>query len=438
MRDAAAADVIVVGAGAAGLSAAVELCRAGRSVLLLEARDRVGGRMWTRHDPELPVPIELGAEFIHGAAPQTYALLEAAGTTVVRAGDAHWSAAGGRLRRRDSLFPKIVAAMRRTQVPAGRDVSFARYLDHYVKLPRVARLFARSMAEGFDAVDTRRASARAIAAEWTGDILGDVPQARPAHGYSTVVAALMAQLHPTRCALRTGAVVESIRWRRGAVQVAGCFAGSPFRAHAARAVITLPLGVLQAGAGSAGTVRFAPSLKDKAAPLRLLASGTIVKMLLRFRSPFWEHIQGGRYRGAGFFHVPGAAFPTFWNSGPTSAPLLVAWVGGPRALRLARRSRAAIECAALDSVQQLFGGAADVAAELQGIYYHDWQHDPYARGAYSYACVGGSQARAALAEPLQGTLFFAGEATDTDNESGTVTGALQSGVRAASELLRTP
>jgi monoamine oxidase len=430
--------VIVVGAGAAGLSAAAELGRAGRAVLVLEARDRLGGRMWTRHEPELPVPIELGAEFIHGAAPLTYALLEASGSAVVRAGDTHWSASGGRLQRRDALFPKIIAAMRRTRVLDERDLSFARYLERYVRLPRTAKRFARSMAEGFDAVDTARASARALVAEWTGDILGDVPQGRPAQGYSAVVAALVARLQAGHCALKTGAAVSHIRWQPGAVRVEGRFAGGTFRAHAARALITLPLGVLQAPAGTPGAVRFSPPLAGKAAALRLLASGTIVKMLLRFRSAFWEHVHGGRYRGAGFFHAPGAAIPTFWTGGPTSAPLLVAWIGGPRARRLARGSPAAIARAAIGSLQQLFGRGIDIEAELQGVYYHDWEHDPYARGAYSYVCVGGSAARAALAQPLENTLFFAGEATDTDNESGTVTGALHTGLRAAAELLRAP
>jgi monoamine oxidase len=430
------ADVIVVGAGAAGLSAAAELIRAGCSVLLLEARDRIGGRMWTRHEPELQVPVELGAEFVHGAAPLTHALLALAGSTVVAAADSHWTRVGGRLERREGLFPQVIAAMRRTNILTQQDLSFSRYLATQVKLPRAARLLARTMAEGFDAVDTTRASARALVAEWTGEIVGDVPQGRPAGGYSTVLTALMRQLESPRRVLRTSTTVRSIRWTRGAVQIAADFSGIRFDARAPRAIITLPVGVLQQAPGTAGAVRFSPALTAKVPALRLLASGSIVKLTLRFRSAFWEKIHDGRYRGAGFFHAPGAAIPTFWSMGPVHAPLLVAWVGGPPARRFARGSRQALVRAAIGSLQGIFGRDAHVEAELAGCYYHDWEHDPFSRGAYSYVRVGGSPARAALAQPLADTLFFAGEATDTDNESGTVTGALHSGIRAARELLQ--
>ncbi|MBS0578178.1 MAG: FAD-dependent oxidoreductase [Proteobacteria bacterium] len=434
MRGELSADVIVIGAGAAGLAAAGQISRAGRSVLLLEARDRVGGRIRTRHEPGIAVPIELGAEFIHGSAPLTRALLDSAACPVVHAADSHWSVHAGRLVRRDALFPQVIAAIGRTSVLQRRDMSFADFLSRYVRLPGEARQFALRMAEGFDAVDTAQASARALVAEWTGDILGEAPQSRPAHGYDCLLGALLAPQQAGALQLKTSATVRGVRWFRDQVRVAGDFAGIPFRARARQAIVTLPLGVLQQSDPAAGAVHFSPPLTAKADALRLLASGAILKMVLRFRSAFWEEIAQGRYRGAGFFHAPGAAIPTFWTAG-ARAPLLIAWVGGPPAARLARRAPRARLTLALRSLQALFGRAVDVPAEVRGCYEHDWQLDPHARGAYSYVRVGGDGARADLARPLEDTLFFAGEATDTHNESGTVAGALDSGRRAAAEVL---
>jgi monoamine oxidase len=115
---------------------------------------------------------------------------------------------------------------------------------------------------------------------------------------------------------------------------------------------------------------------------------------------------------------------------------MVAWAAGPAAARLsARAGGPGLIEAALGGLQTLFQ-SSDLGAELHAHYYHDWQSDPFARGAYSYVMVGGSGAPAELAKPLERTLFFAGEATDT-GEAATVTGALHSGLRAAREVLRT-
>src|SRR5512146_2768941 len=104
-------DVIVIGAGAAGLAAAAALARSGRSVLVLEARDRVGGRVWTRLEPALAAPVELGAEFIHGDSPETHELLRQAGAPAVDTSGEHWSLVDGRLQRRtQSLLGKVRAA----------------------------------------------------------------------------------------------------------------------------------------------------------------------------------------------------------------------------------------------------------------------------------------------------------------------------------------
>jgi monoamine oxidase len=162
-------------------------------------------------------------------------------------------------------------------------------------------------------------------------------------------------------------------------------------------------------------------------------------VLLRFATPFWETLESGRYREASFFHLPEAPLPTYWTAAPAHAPLLVAWAGGPRAQRFSSgASESALVRAALAGVRQLFGEHLDVDAQFQGYYYHDWQQDPFARGAYSYVLVGGSDAREALGQSLDDTLFFAGESTDTEDEAGTVTGALASGLRAAHEALAGP
>ena len=430
----AAFDVIVIGAGAAGLAAASELAAAGHSVLVLEARERIGGRILTQAEPGLAAPVELGAEFIHGEAAVTRALLARSGVAALDVCGSHWSLQAGQLSVRDTLFAHIRQAMERHDLPPGTDMSFDEFLERELAqaLTPEERQFARTMAEGFDAADTARASARALRAEWTGETVGGASQSRPRDGYASVLAPLVAALQGERAQLRLRTTVEHLRWSKGLVEVSGRFGGQPFAARAGRAVVAVPLGVLQQPVGAAGSIGFTPELAAKHAPLGTLASGAVTKLVLRFASPFWQRLQDGRYRDAAFFHAPSEPVPTFWTAAPLDAPLLVAWAGGPRAFAPGADPRAIVH-AALASLEALFGAQAQLADQLEGYCYHDWQDDPFARGAYSYALVGGSDARNRLAEPLEGTLFFAGEATDRD-EAGTVTGALRSGLRAAREV----
>jgi monoamine oxidase len=429
------ADVIVIGAGAAGLAAAGELVRAGRTVLLLEARDRIGGRICTRREAGLAVPLELGAEFIHGPAPLTRSLLEGAGTSAIDTAGSRWTLRGGELQPAEDWLEDLTTALGEAKILKQQDLSFDALLERLPGVRAEAKVAARRMAEGFDAADTARASARAIAAEWAGDTLGDTPQSRPEGGYAALLEVLMQPLHAAGVRVQLQSPVQSLQWSHGSVSLAGERLGARFEARAARAIITLPLGVLLAGEAGSGGVHFAPALSAKRAALQGLASGAIIKVLLRFRRPFWEQLHAGRYRDATFFHAPQALFPTFWTSYPARAPLLVAWSGGPRAQQLAAGASAAqIARAALTALQSLFGGGPKIEELLEAYYLHEWQSDPYACGAYSYVLVGGEAARAQLGEPLAGTLFFAGEATDAQ-EAGTVSGALRSGVRAARQVL---
>jgi monoamine oxidase len=430
------AEVLIIGAGGAGLAAAAALANSSRRLLLLEARDRIGGRIWTRPVPDLAVPIEYGAEFIHGEAPTTMAILRSGGKTAIESSDTHFTLHDGAPAAGNDFFHEVRRAMRASTQLNDHDESFDSFLEHSTQLSPEARRYARKMAEGFDAADTSRASARAIVAEWTAEMMNDdAPQSRPAGGYDALLATLASALQSASVRLQLQSIVRNVHWSKGSVEVEGTFIGTPFRVRAPRAIITLPLGVLQEPPQAPDAVRFSPALDEKRSALQRLASGPVIKLMLRFRSAFWEELEGARYRNAAFFHAPGADFPTFWTQLPVRAPLLVAWVGGPKAARLSAGAPREIVAQALQSLQAMFGKRCNVADALEGSYVHDWQQDPFARGAYSYVTVGGDAARAELATPLADTLFFAGEATATQEEAATVTGALQSGQRAAREVL---
>jgi monoamine oxidase len=412
----AEADVAVIGAGAAGLAAADALSRAGRDVLVLEARERVGGRCFTRRMPGLDIPVEVGAEFIHGEARKTHKLLRAAGIRAVESAREQRSLQNGRLRPADGF----AEAQRAVQgVSLEDDISFAEFLRGR-KLSGKTKALATMMVEGFDAADPAKVSARSIIDEWgEGGELGD-SQPRPQGGYGPVFDWLARALVARGVRLSLQRVVERIEWRRGSVLVRGRFLGEPFEVMARRAVVTLPLGVLQS------KNFFSPALRKKDVALKKLASGPVIRVAMRFDAAFWA----SRAPGVAFFHNPKAPFPTFWTPLPMRAPLLTAWAGGPKAERLTGLGEKRLIREALASVHSVFPNPSTLAAA----HVHDWAQDPFARLGYSYVLVGGEDGRAQLAEPVEQTLFFAGEATEAE-EPGTVAGALRSGERAAREIL---
>ena len=429
-------DTIVIGAGVAGLAAAAELAREGHASAVLEARDRIGGRCWSLDGMVRAVPIELGAEFVHGRAEPTMQVLQRAGIPSVDAPEARWLSVRGRLQTGNGLFEELLHAFARARALRKQDISFAEFLARQSSrtLSAPARQMALMMVEGLDGADPVRVSAREIIEEWGGDsVAGE--QARPLGGYREVVGALRESV-PSSVDLRLEAVVDAVRWRTGNVLVEGRGQGGAlFNLHAKRLIVTVPLGVLQQKSGDTGAIRFDPPLAAKQQALERLVSGPVIKLVMRFRSAFWERIAGGRYRGAAFFHNAAGRIPTFWTALPVRLPILVAWAGGPKAHALAGHERTQLVEVALQDLRQMFKVRARFDEVLQASWFHDWQADPYARGAYSYVAVGGASARRLLARPLEDTLFFAGEATDFSGEAATVAGAIASGVRAAREVL---
>lgn len=433
MPDRKRRDVIVIGAGAAGLAAARDLSQAGLRVTILEARPRVGGRILTIHDARAPVPFELGAEFIHGEAPETLPVAQAAGLTVVELPDLHEIVTGGRFLIRADFWDAIERMnkdLARRVAQRGKDFPVSDYLDSRGVTP-ARRQLLRDFVQGFHAAHPERLSAKALAAE-ADDQLDK--QFRIVNGGDALMRWLRDGLDPDRVELRLSTIVDEIQWKRGEVRIAGLSARA--------AIVTLPAAVLKTAA-----VKFEPRIRAKQRALDFIETGQIFKIVLRFRRAFWEEpdflkerrsppsgAQDGK--SVNFLHAPGAEIPTWWTAQPVRGPVLTGWVGGQHAETLLSEEPAArLERSLVVLSDILAIPRRELDDNLDAWASHDWRADPFARGAYSYIGVGGTGAPRTLARPVDGTLFFAGEATIPD-KIGTVAGALASGRRAAREALR--
>ena len=425
-------DLIVVGAGAAGLAAAAACGEHGLHVLVVEARDRVGGRIHTLHYPDFPLPIELGAEFVHGRPEETVALIERGGLAEYDVADRHLRRTDRGLDEATDFWDEISRVLDRLD-PHAADTSFAEFLLHRAGdsgLAEGRRLAARYI-EGFHAADLGRISARAVAEAERGSASGGSDASRILNGYAAVVGELHHDAVRTGAEVRLGHEVTAVRWRRGSVRVTTRDAdGTTAEWTAPRAILTLPLPLLQEAAGAGGGLSIEPFPAGWTEPLGGLRMGHVVRTVIRFRSRFWP-------RHASFVHHPDSVrWQLWWTPAPIDAPVLTGWCGGPPAERLAQLAPDAIAEHAVTDLAHLFGQSPDRVAELVvGADTHDWTADRFSRGAYSYVVAGASGAADALAEPVEATLVVAGEAAAPSGRHGTVDGAIASGRRAAARLL---
>lgn len=416
-------DALIIGGGIAGLTAARHLTEAGLRVTLLEARDRLGGRICTHSTGEFSM--ELGAEFVHGRPEEILSLAAEGAVPIIpvqgsfrRKINGEWADANHLMGKIDQLFSKL---------PAGEpDESFQYYLDRSGEDEDVKQQALRYV-EGFHAANPSLISARSLRRDSEAEeaIEGD-HQYRIASGYESLVQAVADRIDRKLCDVVMNAPVHEIVWRQG--QVVARAATEEYQAP--RAVVTLPLSVLKSN-----SVVFSPALPEKQNAMSFLEMGPVIRVSLCFQKKFWERDQ--EMADLSFLFTDDPQFPTWWTSNPLPYPILTGWAAGPCARAHAGRSKDEIVQSAVQSLAGIMGiTEPELRRQMTGSFMHDWQADPFSRGAYSYAAVGGMDAAHTLAAPVANTLYFAGEATNGDGYNGTVHGAIATGYRAAEELLQ--
>jgi monoamine oxidase len=219
-----------------------------------------------------------------------------------------------------------------------------------------------------------------------------------------------------------GAEVKTVRWKRRRVEVFFLRKNRAGRIDADVAIVTLSLGVLKSG-----TPEFDPPLTHKLDAIRELQFGNVAKIIFVFREEWWPE------KNFGFVHALDEPIPTWWSD--PRGPMITGWAGGPKADALANFSPTQLEQLGLEILEKIFS-ASSLRKKLLAAHTYNWAQDPYVLGAYSYIPPNGLDLPKLLGAPVDDTLFFAGEATATDAQMGTVFSAFDSGERAAREVLR--
>ncbi|AHJ96906.1 flavin monoamine oxidase family protein [Hymenobacter swuensis] len=427
-------DILILGAGAAGLLAARNLARAGRRVTVLEARSRPGGRIHTlAAEAGFSAPTEAGAEFLHGDVPLTRQLLQEYGITWLATAGTTYEVTDGQARPAESFLddmPLLLSKLHSLPHDMPLTEFLAQYFpgnDHQILREQVIRF-----AEGYDAADAHRASAFALRDEWSGTGAEDSP--RPVGGYAGLIAGLVRDLQAAGGQLLLATQAERIVWQPGQVTVQ-CTDGRRFQAP--QLLIAVPLGIWQAKSGQPGHLLLQPELPTHRAAAQELGFGAVIKFLLEFDEPLWESALHGPTQplpDLGFLFSD-AAVPTWWSQYPSSRPLLTGWLAGPAASQRRHLTADNLLAEALTSLAYLLRTTPDFLRQhLRAHHIVNWAADPLALGAYAYSTIGAAEARAALATSVADTLFIAGEGVYDGPYIGTVEAALVSGAEAAARL----
>ncbi|RAW03196.1 flavin monoamine oxidase family protein [Pseudochryseolinea flava] len=410
-------DIIIVGAGAAGLSAARTLGKT-KKVLVLEARDRIGGRIHTVHDKTFSVPIEYGAEFIHGDLPVTKSLLEEASIKSRKGEGKVWNVYAGKLSEGEFYtegWDDMLAKLKALQ----EDISINEFLQRYFNDEKYKDLRESvvQFVSGYDAADPEKASALSLRDEWLAE--EDLTGYHPEGGYGGLINFLYDECLKQNVTFKLNQEVVAITWKKGEGMVM-LSDGSFFEGR--RVLITVPPAVLKAK-----PIIFSPDIPQQLDAIQKIETGGVIKFVVEFKEAYWEK-DDYRFRTMNNLHFlfSDAEIPTWWTQKPKDVPLLTGWLAGPVLKEIDRSPEALLARCQRSLMYLLNCSKAALVSHIRGIKIIDWSNDPLAGGAYAYRSVEGNKTLKILSQPIQDTIYFAGEAYYDGPAMGTVEAAFQS------------
>jgi monoamine oxidase len=426
-------DTLIIGAGASGLAAGYELSLVNKKVAVLEAKGRIGGRIHSIEDKRFKQIVETGAEFIHGKLPVTLSLLNKAKIKYHGAGGKIWEVENGEIcKKKDFItgWDKLMKQLRSLE----KDIPFSEFLNTYFPEEEDKELkeSALKFVQGYNAAVADKASSLALLDEWENQ--DDDNQERLDNGYSELMNFFAGEIKKRANDIFTSAIVKTIKWQKGKVEV---ITTDNRQFLASKVLITIPLGVWQAD-GEEGSISFLPELLEKKQAAKKMGFGAVIKINLQFQDNFWEERVTNKMNGAGFIFSD-AEIPTWWTQEPIKNGMLTGWLAGPKAMELKEAGEKEIFEKILQVLAYIFSVEKDfIKKELVAHYITNWTADKFTRGAYSYPTLDTNWAKDVLLKPVEQTLYFAGEALYKGSETGTVEGALASGIEAAREIISLP
>lgn len=418
-------DVIIIGAGATGLMAAKQLSEAGLKVLVLEARERLGGRINTFYDNASNY-YEGGAEFIHGNLPVTLELMQQAGLEKQELTGEMWQVVNSHWRQENTLFEHAEKVIDKLE-QIDKDISIADFINAHFggEQYEALRNSLTSYVEGYYSGEISNTSSKLFLEELLSE---DQQQYKPIGGYGKLIEYLADCSLKAGAVIKPGRVIKEVRWTKGEVEVVDEAKELYF---AKRIIVTVPLGVFTASANSKAAILYTPALPVKQEAAKRLGFGAVIKILLKFKEGFYEkEIVNRDILHLSHLHmaITDRPIPTWWTQYPNTSSSLTGWLSGPEASEMKLENDEKFLSLSLSSLRDIFNIEELILRKnLQWFKIFNWSADPFTLGSYSYSTLNTLEARKALIEPVEDTLFFAGEALYDGAEMGTVEAALTSG-----------